>query len=283
MRVCIYGNPTLDIIIHVDHEKTISYGGGVYYSSIPFLERGFNIEVYSVLSPLIHGHPIRRYIVLRQYSARTNIFLLDYTGSHRRIYVLERSDKLAYWNIHDDICISIVNPVLGEMDTTHLRYIRMRSTLLAVDIQGFIRSVSNGKIIHTCESDVLNVLREADIIHMDREEYDFLRSILANLYSIDMQRVVKGVILITERPNKISLITRDYRRDLTTDLDSRVIDKTGAGDFFLSSFVIHYLKEMNYEESAYKAHIDTSRWLMSRDKGVSSHSHHSAVHPARHL
>lgn len=282
MRVCIYGNPTIDIVISKDGDRAIMHGGGVYYSSIPFINKGYNVEVYSVYSPLIHEHPIRSLIVKRQYSTRTNIFLLDYTGSERSIEVRERSDRLASWNIHDGICVSLVNPVLGEVDTSLLRNIRLRSSILAVDIQGFIREQRQHRIHNVFKPEIIDVFREADIIHMDREEFDAILSGLTTHDTAQLQKLAKGVIVVTERPNKVTLITREVVRSMVLEMEDLIADKTGAGDYFLSAFTIHYLRETDYVESAYKAHIDTSKWLIYRAKKVSSHSHHSALYSARH-
>lgn len=278
MKICIYGNPTIDYIRDKDGNTRFAYGGGVYYSSLPFLQRGYHVEVYSVYSPMIVKHPITSHIVKQQYSARTNIFILDYTRFSRSILVLEKSDNLYHWNIHSGECMSIVNPVLGEIDISLLKLIRTKSSTLSVDAQGFLRETRSNIVRLVYEPAVLSLFEIADVVHMDKEEFNVLFTHVGKHLFYNLAKRLRGVLVVTDRPNKVMVFSKSNLREISFGDGVFFEHKTGAGDYFLSSYIIHYMKFMDEEEAVYQAHEETSRWLSTRLQEVSSHPHHSAHH-----
>lgn len=270
MKFCLYGNPTIDIII-TNSESRVSYGGGVYYSSIPLVKRGFNIEVYSVMSPRLLKHPVVEYIVKSQYSSRTNIFILTYKGDTRRLSVLEKAPLIHHWNSHGELCYTLVNPVISEVDTSLLKLLRGKSLLLAVDIQGFLRVISEtGEVLLKPASEALEVLELADIVHADIEEVKCLVKSYGentNLNSAlrSLTRLSRAMLIVTRGLDNITIASRGVVIDVQVDNTYKALEKTGAGDYFLAEYLVHYLLSGDAVESAYKAHEEVTKWLKSRD------------------
>ncbi|MEM4061828.1 MAG: sugar kinase, partial [Desulfurococcaceae archaeon] len=140
-KFCVYGNPTIDVIELETSEKYVAYGGGAYYSSLPLLEAREEVSIYSVYSPLLVKHPVSRFLVKKQYSPRANIFILEYKHGTRRIKVLDVAPPLYPWNVQEEECYAIVNPVLGEVGVGILKELSCRSPAVAMDVQGFLREV----------------------------------------------------------------------------------------------------------------------------------------------
>jgi len=248
------------------------HGGGVYYSAIPITQRGLDLEVYTVLSPSLINHPVVKYAVKSQYSTRTNIFILEYTGSSRVLRVLEVAPPIYQWNTHSELCYTIVNPVMGEVDISLLKLLRAKSLLIAVDIQGFIRAVnSNGLVFLKSSSEAISVLELADIVHADTEEATCLARCIGDNLPVEralskLSKYSRGVLLVTSGSNKITVVHRGEVRIVEVEDKYRAVEKTGAGDYFLTEYFINYITSNDIVESVHRAHKEVTKWLIIRDK-----------------
>ena len=280
MKFCLYGNPTIDIIITKSTVR-VAYGGGVYYSALPLIQRGLNIEVYSALSPRLVDHPIIRYITKLQYSTRTNVFILKYMNGKRAVKILEKAPSLYPWNTHRDLCYTIVNPVINEVGTSLLKLLRVKSQVLAVDIQGFVRvASSSGEVFLEPSSEVLDIMELADVIHADINEVKCVIKALRHYTTLStglslLARKMRGALVITRGSNKITVIHSGVVRDIECEDDYTALEKTGAGDYFLTVYFLNYLASGDAVDSVYKAHEEVTRWLKVRDRMLHRTPHHS--------
>ena len=263
-KYCIYGNPTIDLIKLRNQPEYISHGGGSFYSALPLIEKNIDVEVYAVYSDLLVEHPISKYIVKQQYSSRVNVFRLEYENDTRQISIIDTAPPIHPWNTHSDLCYSIVDPVLGEVTIPVLKAIQVKSILIAVDLQGYLRKLRDNKIIIEQTPESIQVLELSDIVHLDIEEYHALLKEQGGIASI--RKHLKGVMVVTIRPNKSIIIqSREERfRILEIQEDFIAIDKTGAGDYFLSQLFYYYIESNDVEEAIYKAHEYTTLWLKKR-------------------
>jgi len=268
MKFCLYGNPTIDVIITKEF-KRVTYGGGVYYSALPLIKRGFTIEVYSVFNTRLIKHPIASYIVKSQYSSRTNIFNLEYIDNSRVIRVLEKAPAIYSWNSHEDYCYTVVNPVIGEIDISLLKLVRTKSQIIALDIQGFVRDINTKGIIFLKPiPHIFEALMLADIIHADLEEALCLVSGHGDLRrGLSMiTREARSIVVVTSGSTRILIAHQGVVREINVSGEYTAIEKTGAGDYFLTAFLLEYLNSNDPFESVYKAHMEVTEWLMNRDR-----------------
>ena len=227
--------------------------------------------MYSVMSPRLVSHPIAEYITRLQYSTRTNIFVLNYTSEKRFLKLLEKAPPIYPWNTHQDPCYVIANPVIGEVGVSLLRVLRTKSEVIALDLQGLVRSVtSSGDVVLTPHSEALDALRLVDVVHADVEEAECLvrglgeTSLQRGLSAIT--RTSRVVILITRGLGEITVAYGGLVRDVVVDVEYVAREKTGAGDYFLSVYLLHYLASNDLVESVYRAHEDVTEWLIERDR-----------------
>jgi hypothetical protein len=265
LKYCIYGNPTIDIVTENNHSRYVAYGGGSYYSSLPLIKRGISVEVYASYNTMLEEHPISKYIVKQQFATSVNIFELEYHGFERKLKVRDVAPKIYEWNTHIDLCNVIVNPVLGEVSVNLLRNIKSKSTILAVDLQGFLRRLVDGNITLTYNPEVEAVLEIADVVHADLDEYIALtRSRSSSITSFTNPRNLRGVLVVTVRPSKILIFTRSLFKVIEFKEDYYAPIKTGAGDYFLATYTHSYYETGDAEESAFLAHEETTYWLKER-------------------
>ena len=263
---CVYGNPTVDLIKRPGDPELFVYGGGSYYSSLPLLERGLRVEVHAVYSPLLHAHPISRYIVKQQFSTKTNFFKIEYVDSKRIMSILEKAPPLYHWNVHNGLCHVVINPVLGEVSASLVKAIKHKALLLAVDLQGFLRETRGQVLVLGPSAEAIEVLRLADIVHADLEELQALTNRHNALEACEnVVRYLRGAMLVTIRPHAAILVSEGRIRVHEFSDDYVAKERTGAGDYFLSTYTYYYVKTGDYEESLYKAHEYVTKWLKSRD------------------
>lgn len=270
-NVCIYGNPTLDYIVFSDKRESIAYGGGVYYSSLPFLKSSkYDVGIYAVYSPRIHGHPIYRFSRGYQYSSRTTIFRLIYSDSSRALFLEEKAPPLYPWIIHEEPCLTIVNPVFHEVNESNLALIRIRSPILAGDVQGFIRGVRSNMVIYECSRHVVDSLRYFDIIHMDEVELKALTCMDDTYRALKKLKDILGgtIVVVTNRTKPIHVLLGNTIETISLDDSLLVRDKTGAGDYFLGALLKHVYAYSDFLKVVEKAHEETSMWL--KEKNASS-------------
>ncbi|MEM1618075.1 MAG: sugar kinase [Desulfurococcaceae archaeon] len=266
-KFCVYGNPTIDVIELETSEKYVAYGGGAYYSSLPLLEAREEVSIYSVYSPLLVKHPVSRFLVKKQYSPRANIFILEYKHGTRRIKVLDVAPPLYPWNVQEEECYAIVNPVLGEVGVGILKELSCRSPAVAMDVQGFLREVIKGYIEIRPSAEALLAISMVEVVHLDIEElcalmgYTEIKEALSKL-----SRYVKRVAVVTVRPNHAFIVTQHGYKSVSFENTPIVKDKTGSGDYYLSSYFYNYILHGDEVEAAYKAHERTSAWLARRGK-----------------
>jgi len=267
-NICAYGAPTLDYIVFENGTKRVAYGGGVYYSILPFLgESGYTVEVYTVYSPRIVGHPVYRFTSMLQYSSTAMVFKIVYNNGSRMLLLEEKTPALYSWNVHSGQCFSIVNPVFHEVDESLLKTIRIRSPMVFGDIQGFVRSLHRGLVVHECSRESISLLKYFDVVHMDLDEAKALACTddLNSLFEVLLKNSPTVKIVITSRTNPIYVLENNSVELIDVKDSVLVKDKTGAGDFFLGSLLKHLLVYTDTVRAVERAHEETTKWLMVKN------------------
>lgn len=231
-RIVFVGSFTRDII---DGVHTI--GGPPYHGSIALLYYGCDTIV--IISPVEEDH-IRfvRGMGLELIATKGNVpvFELRYiSDTDREVKLLKRGSTIS---IPSDLLESldrsliIVNPVYREVDLKLLRVLRNYASILAIDIQGFVRVVDDrGNISIKWTSDVYEVIGLADIYHLDLYEIPTFNS---------MEEAAR---YLTEYSNGIVLVSHG-EEGLVASINGELIyvpalpgisgNSTGAGDILLS-------------------------------------------------
>jgi len=254
-NVLLIGNPSYDEIWfnnRVEH----SIGGGIYYS-LKLLSKIPLTSIYMVTSSdpytliKIIGssiHSIREEIIL--YSKTPFHYKLVYTGKDRELYLLSKSNTLTSNMIPSTTYdLAIVSPIYNEVDLVLLKRISSQSTIVALDIQGFIRCVDkNGKIHHTCTNLCTEIINYADIIHMNMSEALHYIKCLGLRKPEDLLMFTDKIFIITNSWKPLYILSD---KDILEIKPYRVYgDETGAGDIYLAAFSIHYQQNMDLLSAA---------------------------------
>ncbi len=172
----VVGNFTID---HVDGAKRP--GGPGYYSSVALALLGAKVYVLGYAGrdyPREVLEKVRNVGVdlsLLSMDSPTTVFVLEYLDLQTRVLkLLSRSPRI---RIEDgyrklgEVEASIVSPVAGEVSLEDLKYIREKTRILTIDVQGFIRVIGlEGEVSHKWNHGLLEELGIADIIHVEEGE-----------------------------------------------------------------------------------------------------------------
>jgi hypothetical protein len=270
--ISIYGNFTLDEIIINNIVKTHRIGGGAYYSAKPFInDPKFNLKIHTICNPYINmiEKEYLKHIVCETYSTHINLFTLIYRGEDREIIVHDKLFTLPINASMDNRSHIIANPVLNEIDISLLKRMRHTSRLLAIDIQGFIRRTHGNTIVLIRDSIVKQVLSISSIVHLSIYEAKKIAGI-DSFIDLDIltkyfSKINTETIYIITRDEKPPIIIYRSKYLVLGDTKPKTIDRTGAGDYFLASFVKEYILTNDIIQSTIKAHNNTSNWLISRN------------------
>ncbi len=268
--IVVYGNLTLDEIRFKGRIIGKRIGGGAHYSSIPLLEENVDHMIVSNISPIIKAYLPETHMGITRaalYTTSENYFILDYdeTGN-RKLWVLSKAPQIPVNNLHvEPGQYAIVNPVLGEIDTNHLKKLWSYSALIIADVQGFIREVVNRRIkIVPRKKTIQGVLQYIDILHVGSEEYDAI--IKANGDPFD--RIDRDqFIVVTRGYNPPILIHAGKKISVDTGYNSckPVKDSTGAGDYFTAMLFKEYIRSRKILRSILYAYRKTCIWLNNRN------------------
>jgi len=254
----VVGNFTVD---HVDGAKRP--GGPGYYSSIALALLGAKVYVLGYAGqdyPRDVLEEIRKLGVdlsLVSMDSPTTIFVLEYLDLQTRVLkLLSRSPKIKIeegYRVLGNVEVSIVSPVAGEISLEDLGYIRKKTRILVVDVQGFIRVIeSDGQVYHKWNHGLLDELGIVDIIHVEEGE--------ANSIS---KEPIEAAIKLSEYTNIVALTMGPRGSIIAYDGVAYHIgvpkiyhgDETGAGDVYTAVLSYYYSKGYKPEEAARYATI----------------------------
>jgi len=230
---------SFDEIIIEDY-KIKSFGGSVIYSSIqakklniePLIVSLVGEEEFDMLKKFLENFniPLNE---IKKYKGKTLSFK-NYYNEKRKQYVENFKEfKISLDKFNSEILH--LGPILNEIDLNEFKKYRKNFKIISLDLQGFCRKVENNKILYVSPS--LENIEEIDVIKMDFEELLLINK--------DFEEAVK---IIHDKKVKYILITLGYKGSflyydnnlfyIPPFKPKKVLDPTGAGDVYLTSFVI---------------------------------------------
>ena len=225
-RMLILSSFTIDYIV-IGNERYTKWGGPAFYAAIPPLLLDWNLEVYAICGkhfPWSFPFKVNSIVVEKQIVFE-HVYLDDSNRISRIISYPEttsiRFSKMLFQ-------ISLVSPVFREFPAEVISTVDRISEIVGVDIQGFLRREKNGKIFLEKDEYVLESIQGIHVLKMDLSEYHAVGEFPAKINLITLGG--KGAIAKFEEG--VLYVPAYYVKG----------DPTGAGDVFLSSFLIKFFE-----------------------------------------
>ncbi|MDV3103285.1 PfkB family carbohydrate kinase [Thermococcus waiotapuensis] len=228
---CLVAGHVVRDIIRKGGKTLERLGGGAYYSALA-LSKFCDVEILTSFADLPEEwvdqlESIGKLRVVPSDSTTTyELTYLD--GNTRRLKLLDRASPLEELpsKRYD---VVLLNPVASEISPDVVTLARERFSLVAADLQGFVRLPDPGPVSYTPVDG--SVFRGLSILHSDAVEFSYLR----NFSPADVE-----VLLISDGPRAERAFLRGKEHSFRP-LPRKVDESTGAGDVFLGSFTGFYL------------------------------------------
>ncbi len=234
------------------------FGGSVLYASIQASLLSKKAAIISAIgsNELISFKELLKHyglsaIDLKVYEGPTLSFINEYYEANKRRQKVRNFKPLKIdlksLSYFETGCLHL-GPILDELDLHSLEEVELNSDLIVLDAQGLCRTVVNEDVKPKNVEDT-HFLSSIDILKCNLEEL-FLISKCKDVEEASLKILEKGCkILVTTLGEKGSFVfSKEGLFYFPPYKPNKVVDPTGAGDVFLSSFSISFIdtKELRF-------------------------------------
>lgn len=211
-------------------------------------EKSFFPELNDVNLNLITKQNITRVGIKRDETGADYGFLINYAG------------KINAEDIPKNLSgaeIVYVSTILDDVRPLALN--QFKSSLIALDMQGFIRRSSNEKWIRTTWDNAGEYLKNIQILKMSDYEKQFFPMSFEDAMKVGKLEVI---LLTLGKLGVVAYSNGNYYS--MPALAKNVVNSNGAGDYFLTCFTENYSKKRDVIDSLKQASLDVASFLEDR-------------------
>ena len=243
MKIGIFSHCTIDTIVY-ENEQYETAGGPASYCSYTARKQKHDVNLYTKFGinyPLEDFFKENNIITHDAVSAKdTTKFRIELDGSDRKLFVENMCEKINFLDNDDDG--TIISPVFNEIPLDVYSKIKDSGNFVFLDPQGFLRQKNSNDEI-SLKRDALD-LKNIDAIKMNPDELYALTGLTGTDGIKQLQKLGIEYVLYTNK-QEMSLLVKD--KLYTIHLPKMtLIDTTGVGDIFCSTFVGTMLKEKDF-------------------------------------
>jgi sugar/nucleoside kinase (ribokinase family) len=242
--VVYIGNYTKDTIVSPEGVRYVD-GGAINYAAHAGAALGLKVAVVTRLAKEddrvvqnLQQAGVDCFVNYTPYSTCVKLEYLILDVDRRNLYVTHTAgsfttDELEVLQTHAQV---IGTTLRGEVDLEVIHALRQKNTLLAADVQGFVRVLRNQSLVYEKWDEMQDVLACLDILKTDAVEAEFLTG------ASDIHQAAR--IFAEAGPREIVLTHKDgllvYAGGQDYDLGfypSSMIGRSGRGDTCLGAYV----------------------------------------------
>jgi sugar/nucleoside kinase (ribokinase family) len=242
----VIGHVAIDRIVFGDGDR-IQIGGPPTYAAVVSGVMNRNIGFVTKAGEDLTRDMINRWnelgLIIQNHiveDGETTTFSINYRNDEREMKVESICEGITPQDIHDLPDTAILSPIIGEVPAPVASEIR--TDILALDPQGYLRKVKEGGIIALEPWFDEELLRRVTIFKASGGEARYIFK-GDNYHSLNRSRDLGiGISIITLGGRGALMATRKRIYSVPCFPESRVVDTTGAGDVFLTSFLAEYIE-----------------------------------------
>ncbi|MBC8252041.1 MAG: ribokinase [Candidatus Nitrosopelagicus sp.] len=243
MKVGIFSHCTMDTIVY-ENEQYEAPGGPASYCSLTARKQKHDVNLYTKFGP---NYPLddffkeNKIITHDALSLKnTTKFRIGLDGSDRKLFVENMCEEINFIENDDDG--TIISPVFNEISSETYLKIKNSSNFVLLDPQGFLREKNSNNEISLKRTSL--DLKNINAIKMNPDEMFALTGLTRNDGIKQLQKLgIEYVIYVNKQ--EISLLVKDKLYTIFLP-KMTLIDTTGIGDIFCSTFVCTMLKEKDF-------------------------------------
>lgn len=261
--VVIVGNYTKDTIIYPNEIKHVD-GGGFNYGAHVAAMMGLKVAAVTRLAKedihVVHNLTNIGVDVFPYYSPKSTHMHLNYPTSNvdERILTVESvADPFSYDQIEEFNAKAFLlnGSIRSEITLEVIKELRKKETLIAADIQSFIRVIANGgTLVYEEWDEKEEVLSLVDILKTDAVEAEFLTGVK------DIKKQAKILsdfgpkeIVLTHRNGILIYVNGNFYEEIFTP--KKLVGRSGRGDTCISSYVFKRITSSPEESIIWSAAV----------------------------
>lgn len=275
MRIGVYGNLTLDEIDQ-NGEHLVRPGGSALYSSLAAAYLGARVSIFSSIGrdyPRNILSSISSHLIdiagVKKFDSLSTRFRISYSADSRRLEVVHPGQRLKPGRILRSLQAIHLGPVFNEIGLDTLTYARRHAEFLTLDVQGLLRTMGQDGVVRLVRKSVNPLLSKCNLVKATEEEARVIApasTIVATARRLLRQGAQYAIIT---RGRSGSLLVKKYGGAfrIPSVPEPRVVDRTGAGDIFIGSWLATF---MSVEDGLWAAAVGAAFASLSvRGTGVS--------------
>ena len=258
MEIVVVGHLSRDLIITPESTREI-LGGGPAYSMLAPKIGAFGAGIISKV-----GSDFDESYKVSLMSSGLNLVGLHYEGPHTTRFVNEydkigertqRVEALApsitpddFSDEHCQASIIHFSPIsCNEIDTSCYSLAREEGALISLDVQGYLRSISDDCNVSPRRWPESNdILSKVDVVKLHDSELQTINADESESSAVSHILDLGPRIVIVTRDHRGSTIyTRNMQVDIPLVLANAQVDSTGCGDTYVVGFLLEYIRTAN--------------------------------------
>ncbi|MFW9979898.1 MAG: carbohydrate kinase family protein [Candidatus Thorarchaeota archaeon] len=253
MEIVVVGHLSRDLIVTPDYTREALGGGTAYAMIAPHLGAlgagivtrvgsDFEQEYINVLKE--SNLDLSGFRTAGNHSTR---FVNEYDAHGKRT---QRVDAIAPEIRASDLLLAHLqaniihfSPLMHEVHFSCIESARQYGALVSLDVQGYTRTVDNGKVIPRLWTDAMQVLRYVDVVKCDKAELELTTGTGTEMALVTkIQSVGPRIVIVTKDQAGSTIYTRNSRIDVPMVIADAMVDTTGSGDTYIIGFLLEYMR-----------------------------------------
>jgi sugar/nucleoside kinase (ribokinase family) len=254
--LCCIGHITLDKVITTRSEMHMAGGTAYYFSSaLQHLDTKYLLITSVAESEMDYVDTLReKGIEIWAYPSRHTVYFENIYGENadnRKQNVLQQADPFTIGQLKDvDAGIFHLGPLLaGDIPLELIRFLSSKGRV-SLDVQGYLRKVTNKKVHPVTWPEKQEALRYIDILKADETELRVLTGIENVQYGAKMvaDRGVKEVV-VTNGSMGSFIYSEGKFYQIPAYVPGSIVDATGCGDTYMAGYLYMRTKGADIQEA----------------------------------
>jgi sugar/nucleoside kinase (ribokinase family) len=249
VRIGVYGNLTLDELDR-NGKLMVRPGGSALYSSLAAVSLGARVSVFSnigrdypkdILS-MINSRGIDVSGV-KKFDGLTTRFRISYRGDSRKLGLIHPGQRIKPADRLGSLEAIHLGPVFREVGLDVLNYARRHSQFLSFDVQGLLRTSDRDGFVRLARRSIGPFLSKCNLVKATEEEARMIAP-TGSTVAAARRLLHKGAlyVIITRGRSGSLLVRKDGDAfHIPSVPESKVVDRTGAGDIFIGSWLATFM------------------------------------------
>jgi sugar/nucleoside kinase (ribokinase family) len=242
--------------VYIGNRVRIGIGGSSYYCGFNLSLLGWRVCVISKIgfdfNPYLSRVKNLDLSLVKISSKPTTRYRIVYNSKYdRSLKLISKCENISVFDIPSELKVRAIHicPIANEVDIDAIYKLKELNGVLSIDVQGLLRSFRiDGEVYLRKPRNILNVVRDIDILKADQLEIKAILNSLKDIYKLFDVGV--KIVIVTKGSRGVTVYTPKQTINIPAPKLYRVKDPTGAGDVFMAGFLNGYLNGIGIYESA---------------------------------